>query len=169
AGPDRQKGGFAGISAPSDLPPIMKDGGPTVTMRDEAAAAVPPSSNKDGASASSAAEQPAPHGSHSGLRTHMSFWLAMLSGVIASGGLVVICVYAAATPGPHLRFAGVGLLTALAALSVGCLFGFLFGIPRVVSSGAFRLASSPTLTPGGSGQGAPDSAAPSPNPTAIGS
>lgn len=71
-------------------------------------------------------------------------WFTATQGLIASsfvvliGGLVCVGVYAAATTGQHLRYAGVGLLTALAALAVGCLAGFLFGIPKIVSTGELR-------------------------------
>jgi len=46
--------------------------------------------------------------------------------------------YAFATPGSHWSYLGVGLAIALAAFLCGCLIGFLFGIPRVVSSGQLR-------------------------------
>ncbi|MDT0353374.1 hypothetical protein [Pseudonocardia charpentierae] len=66
-------------------------------------------------------------------------WLALLSGVLAAAGLVVIVVYCFATDGPHARYLAVALTTGMASFLVGCLAGFLFGIPRVVSTGALRL------------------------------
>jgi hypothetical protein len=71
-------------------------------------------------------------------KLHVSQWLATISGALLVGGLVCIVLYASATAGSHLRYIGVGLLTALAAFVGGCLFGFLFGIPRLVSSGELR-------------------------------
>src|SRR6202035_592002 len=44
----------------------------------------------------------------------------------------------------HWSYVGVGVLTSLAALVAGYLAGFLFGIPRLVSSGSFRLGNQPT-------------------------
>ena len=44
-------------------------------------------------------------------------------------------------PWSHWSYASIGLLTSLAALVTGYLAGFLFGIPRVVSSGALRHAT----------------------------
>lgn len=77
---------------------------------------------------------------------HVSQWLAIISGALLVSGLVFIVLYASSTSGAHLRYAGVGLLTALAAFVTGCLFGFLFGIPRAVSSGALRHASAQPTT-----------------------
>jgi hypothetical protein len=65
--------------------------------------------------------------------------LSAISGALLILGLVVIILYASATPGRPIRYIGVGILTAIAALVTGCLLGFLFGIPRVVSSGELRL------------------------------
>lgn len=65
--------------------------------------------------------------------------LAIISILLLVLGLIVVCLYAAATPGRPLRFVAVGILTALAALVTGCLFGFLFGIPKLVSTGELRL------------------------------
>jgi hypothetical protein len=64
--------------------------------------------------------------------------LALISGGLAIFGLVVIVLYAASTPGRSIRYIGVGVLTAIAALVTGCLLGFLFGVPKVVSSGELR-------------------------------
>ena len=68
-------------------------------------------------------------------RLHVSQWLAIISGGLLLAGLLCIVLYASSTAGPHLRYVGVGLLVAFAAFVSGCLFGFLFGIPKVVSSG----------------------------------
>jgi hypothetical protein len=78
---------------------------------------------------------------------HVSYWLAITSGGVLVGCLVLIALYAAATPGRHLRYLGAGLLTGVAAFAAGCLFGFLFGIPRLVSSGAWRLGQGAGGTP----------------------
>ena len=69
---------------------------------------------------------------------HVGTWLSLLAlGIPALGGLWIV-IYAFATPGSHLSYLGVGMSTALAAFLSGCLIGFLFGIPRVVSSGQLR-------------------------------
>jgi len=78
---------------------------------------------------------------------HVSIWLAIVSAVLLIGGLVVIVLYAASTVGPHLRYLSVGLLTASAAFLTGCLTGFVFGIPRIVSSGALRLQTGGSKAP----------------------
>lgn len=56
------------------------------------------------------------------------------SAILFGGGLLLVLLYT----GAHLQSIGVGLLTALAALVAGSLIGFLFGIPKVVSSGSLR-------------------------------
>jgi hypothetical protein len=66
-------------------------------------------------------------------------WLGMLALGIPVLGAIWIVVYAFSTPGSHGTYLGVGMLTAVAALLSGCLIGFLFGVPRVVSSGQARL------------------------------
>ncbi len=71
-------------------------------------------------------------------RLHVTQWLSLISGGVLLAGMLFIALYATSTAGTHVRFMTVGLLTAFAAFVVGCLFGFLFGIPKVVSSGAFR-------------------------------
>jgi hypothetical protein len=77
----------------------------------------------------------------------LTFWL----GVLALGGpilgIIPVFVYALTTPGTPGSYLGVGLLTALAAFLAGCLTGFLFGIPRVVSSGQARLGTSSDYSP----------------------
>ena len=66
-------------------------------------------------------------------------WLSLLSGILALSGLILILVYCFATKGQHARYFAVAVTTAIASLLVGCLVGFLFGIPRVVSTGALRI------------------------------
>jgi hypothetical protein len=74
---------------------------------------------------------------------HIGTWLAVLAlGMPVLGG-VWILIYALATPGSHWSYLGVGLAIALAAFVSGSLIGFLFGIPRVVSSGQLRQQSDP--------------------------
>ncbi len=68
----------------------------------------------------------------------VSEWLLMTAGAVLGVGLVLVAAYAFATPGPSVRYLGVGLLTAFAAFVTGCLLGFLFGVPRAVSSGEVR-------------------------------
>jgi Putative Ig domain len=79
--------------------------------------------------------------------SQLTFWL----GVLALGGpilgIIPVFVYALTTPGTPGTYLGVGLLTALAAFLAGCLTGFLFGIPRVVSSGQARLGTSSDYSP----------------------
>jgi hypothetical protein len=78
---------------------------------------------------------------------HVGSWLAVLAlGVPALGGLWIV-IYAFATPGSHCSYLGVGMSTALAAFLSGCLIGFLFGIPRVVSSGQLRQQGSAEYAP----------------------
>ena len=68
-------------------------------------------------------------------------WLALLGlGIPVFGGLWII-IYALASPGPHWSYLGVGLAISLAAFVSGCLTGFLFGIPKVISSGQLRQQS----------------------------
>jgi hypothetical protein len=78
---------------------------------------------------------------------HMTTWLGILALWVPIFGAIWIFVYAFTTPGTHGTYLGVGMLTAIAALVVGCLIGFLFGIPRVVSSGQARLGSSSEYAP----------------------
>jgi len=69
---------------------------------------------------------------------HVGDWLAFLAlGLPVLGGLWIV-IYSFATPGGHWSYLGTGMLTALAAFLGGCVIGFLFGIPRVVSSGQLR-------------------------------
>lgn len=70
--------------------------------------------------------------------SHVSAWLALLAVGIPTLGTIGILVYAFSTPGSHLTYWGVGMMTGLAAFLTGCLAGFLFGIPRAVSTGAIR-------------------------------
>lgn len=53
-------------------------------------------------------------------------------------GFALIGLTAFSAPGRDLHSFGAGGLTAFAALAAGSLIGFLFGIPRVVSSGELR-------------------------------
>ena len=69
---------------------------------------------------------------------HVGTWLAFLALVLSALGSIWIVIYSFATPGSHLSYLGAGMLTALAAFLSGCVVGFLFGIPRVVSSGQLR-------------------------------
>ena len=87
------------------------------------------------------APEPSPWGSLLGWSRHTSNWLAALALWVPAFGAMWILIYAFTTPGAHWSYASIGLLTSLAALVTGYLAGFLFGIPRVVSSGALRHAS----------------------------
>lgn len=72
---------------------------------------------------------------------HIGNWLALLALGVPILGAIWIISYAFATSGSHWTYLGVGMATALAAFLIGCLVGFLFGIPKVVSSGQARLSS----------------------------
>lgn len=72
-------------------------------------------------------------------RLRTSVWLATIGVAVLLAGLVLIVLYAAATRGPHLKYAVVGMLTAAAALGVGVLVGFVLGVPKAVSSGETRI------------------------------
>lgn len=87
------------------------------------------------------APEPSPWGSLLGWSRHTSTWLAALALWVPAFGAMWILIYAFTTPGAHWSYASIGLLTSLAALVTGYLAGFLFGIPRVVSSGALRHAT----------------------------
>jgi hypothetical protein len=71
--------------------------------------------------------------------------LTMLALVLMLIGLVLIAIYSFATPGAHWQYLAVGALTAITVWVVGYLFGFLFGIPRIVSSGQLRMATAPNV------------------------
>jgi hypothetical protein len=58
-----------------------------------------------------------------------------LAGLLALIGIVFIVAYCLSTEGQHLQYLGVSATCAIASFLVG----FLFGIPRVVSTGALRL------------------------------
>lgn len=75
----------------------------------------------------------------------MRYQLAAVAFGLMGLGLVCIAIYAFAMSGPHWQYLAVGVLTAVAVWVVGYLFGFLFGIPRIVSSGQLRLATSPDV------------------------
>jgi Putative Ig domain len=82
-----------------------------------------------------------------GVLFHTSNYLILLGiGLPAIGALFVLC-YALATPGPKFSYLGVALLTAFAAFLIGSLGGFLFGIPKMVSSGQTRQALGPQYAP----------------------
>ena len=70
---------------------------------------------------------------------HTSNYLTMLGFALPAFGAIWIAAYAFTTPGRSgWDYLGVGLLTAFAAFLVGGLGGFLFGIPKLVSSGELR-------------------------------
>jgi hypothetical protein len=79
--------------------------------------------------------------------THLTFWLAILSLVTPIVGGILIIFYAFSTPGRHWNYLAVGMLTAFAAFLIGIFTGFLFGIPRVVSSGQVRQRQSSAYAP----------------------
>ena len=78
---------------------------------------------------------------------HLTFWLAFLALETPIFGFAWIGVYAFATPGKHGIYLSVGMLTAIAAFFIGVLIGFLFGIPKVISSGQARLGQSSEYAP----------------------
>lgn len=78
---------------------------------------------------------------------HTSNYLIVLGVGLPMVGAVCILFYAVATPGSILGYLGVGLLTAFAALLIGGFGGFLFGIPRIVSSGQSRQTAGPQYAP----------------------
>jgi hypothetical protein len=84
------------------------------------------------------AKQPHRHRNRFEFLRHVGPNLALASGTLFLAGFVFIGFYAASTNGPHLRYLGVGWLTACAAFVTGCLAGLVVGIPRFVSSGALR-------------------------------
>jgi hypothetical protein len=71
---------------------------------------------------------------------HVTPWLVFLALGILLGGIAWIWMYAFTTPGSHLSYVAVGMLTAMAAILVGFFSGFLIGVPRSVSSGQVRLS-----------------------------
>jgi hypothetical protein len=79
---------------------------------------------------------------------HTSNYLAVLGFTLPAFGAIWIAVYAFTAPGrPGWGCLGVGLLTAFAAFLVGGLGGFLFGIPKLVSSGELRQKAGPRYSP----------------------
>lgn len=72
---------------------------------------------------------------------HTTTWLVFLAVGLLLGGTAWIWLYAFHTPGSHWSYVAVGMLTALAALMVGFLAGFLIGVPRSISSGQVRLSA----------------------------
>jgi len=106
-------------------------------------------------------------------------WLALIASGFVLVGLALIVIYGLATSGKPWQTVSVGLLTAMAALAGGLLFGFLFGVPRYISSGQFRyetmtkVKTPPKVDPGPTvdGQAAPEAAGaatlpPAPSPPA---
>jgi Putative Ig domain len=78
-----------------------------------------------------------------GLR-HVSNWMLATLGLgVPTVGAVWIFLYAFGTHGHHVSYVGVAMLAGLAAFISGCLAGFLFGIPKVVSSGQLRQQQTP--------------------------
>jgi hypothetical protein len=73
--------------------------------------------------------------------TQLTFWIAAIALVAPMVGLIPMLVYAFTTPGSIGSYLGVEGLIALASLIGGCLAGFLFGIPKVVSTGQARQTS----------------------------
>ena len=71
---------------------------------------------------------------------HATPWLVLLALGVLLGGIAWIWIYAFTTPGSHLSYVAVGMLTAMAAILVGFFSGFLIGVPRSVSSGQVRLS-----------------------------
>ena len=84
-------------------------------------------------------------------------WLALLALGVPMFGSLWIVIYSFGTPGPHWSYLGIAMSTAIAAFLSGCLIGFLFGIPRVVSSGQLRHDTGQFRRDKGSGQPAPSS------------
>ncbi len=78
---------------------------------------------------------------------HTSNYLFLLGIGLPAFGAALILFYAVATPGSTLSYLGVGLLTAFAAFLIGGLGGFLFGIPKMVSSGQARQTVGPQYAP----------------------
>ena len=85
-----------------------------------------------------------------GLRNITTWLLATLGVGVPTLGTIWVVIYSFSTPGPHWTYLGTATLTSLAAFLSGCLTGFLFGIPKVVSSGELRqdkATSGPRYTP----------------------
>jgi hypothetical protein len=73
--------------------------------------------------------------------SHVTTWLALVALGMLLGCTAWIWIYAFSTPGSHWSYAGVGMLTAMAALLTGFLAGFLVGVPKIVSSGQVHLTT----------------------------
>jgi hypothetical protein len=84
-------------------------------------------------------------------------WLAVLALGVPMFGSLWIVIYAFGTPGPHWSYLGIAMSTAVAAFLSGCFVGFLFGIPRVVSSGQLRHDTAQFRRDKGSGVPTPSS------------
>jgi Putative Ig domain len=87
------------------------------------------------------------------LLLHVTTWLAFLGIAAPAGATIWLAVYAFWTKGPHATYLGVGMLVSLAAFVGGCFVGFLFGIPRVVSSGQLRQTGAAVANDGSGGFG----------------
>ena len=72
-----------------------------------------------------------------GMRDITTWLLATLGVGVPTLGTIWVVIYSFSTPGPHWTYLGTATLTSLAAFLSGCLTGFLFGIPRVISSESF--------------------------------
>jgi hypothetical protein len=83
-----------------------------------------------------------------GFRGHTGRALGALCWAVGSMGLLVIIGYSWGSSGSHLRYACVSVVVAFAALGSGAFFGFLFGIPRYVSSGQLRLTQTQAVAKG---------------------
>lgn len=78
--------------------------------------------------------------------------VAIVWAILLVLSFIAVSLYSLSVPGPHLQYVSTGLLTAGAALAAGTLLGFLFGIPRRVSSGQTRMSRElrdTSETPGG--------------------
>lgn len=126
-------GGSNNSEPPDSERSSMSPGSPVMVASGPPASALDTQSDPNAESQKSASTTSRPR------RDAVSFWLTVISTAIVTGGLAVIIVYSYGTPDVHhVRHLSVGILTALAALAAGSLLGFLFGIPRVVSSGELR-------------------------------
>lgn len=73
-----------------------------------------------------------------GLRSISNVLFSLLGVVVPVITTFWIVLYAFGTKGSHLSYLATGLLAGLAAFLSGCLAGFLFGVPRIISSGQLR-------------------------------
>jgi hypothetical protein len=82
---------------------------------------------------------------------HTTTLLSMLAVGLPTVATLFILAYTFARSGPHLIYLGVGMMVGLAAFVIGILTGFLFGIPRAVSSGDLRHKKAASGSGSGSG------------------